>query len=161
MTPRPKIVAGNWKMFLRTDTARALASAVAAAAAEVTGPDVAVFPAAVHLAAVREALGGSRVALGGQTCHDRTEGAHTGVPDYQAVQRVLQAGQRYPDGPGADVYVLAHDGLVLLLRVVRGADGVPLLDTLRRLASSETGQDPILKRMGIGPGLGPAGAPGG
>lgn len=78
MSARPKLVAGNWKMHLRCETARALAAAVASAAAEVPGPDVAVFPAFVHLAAVREALRGSRVALGAQCCHDRAEGAHTG-----------------------------------------------------------------------------------
>jgi triosephosphate isomerase len=78
MSPRPKLVAGNWKMHLRTASAAALASDVAAAAASTPGPDVAVFPTFVHLAAVREALRGSRVALGAQACHERTEGAHTG-----------------------------------------------------------------------------------
>ena len=76
--PRPPLVAGNWKMHLRTESARALAEAVAAAASEIAGPDVAIFPAFVHLAAVRSALTGSRVALGAQACHDRPEGAHTG-----------------------------------------------------------------------------------
>ena len=75
---RPKLVAGNWKMHLRLETARALAASVAASAAEIAGPAVAIFPAFVHLAAVREALRGSRVALGAQACHDRAEGAHTG-----------------------------------------------------------------------------------
>ncbi|MCE9637168.1 MAG: triose-phosphate isomerase [Planctomycetes bacterium] len=65
-------------MHLRIATARALAEQAAAAAAEVAGPDVAVFPAFVHLATVREALRGSRVALGAQTSHEKQEGAHTG-----------------------------------------------------------------------------------
>jgi triosephosphate isomerase (TIM) len=78
MTPVPKLVAGNWKMHLRVETARRLAEEVARAAREVGGADVALFPAHVHLAAVREALAGSTVALGAQTCHDRPEGAHTG-----------------------------------------------------------------------------------
>lgn len=78
MNVHPKLVAGNWKMFLRLASARALAHAVASAAADAPGPEVAVFPPFVHLAAVREALAGSGVALGAQACHDRVDGAHTG-----------------------------------------------------------------------------------
>jgi triosephosphate isomerase len=75
---RPKLVAGNWKMHLRLATARALAAEVAAAARDLPGPEVAVFPVNVHLGAVRTALDGSRVVLGAQSCHDRPDGAHTG-----------------------------------------------------------------------------------
>lgn len=79
MSPeRPKLVAGNWKMHLRTETAAALARDVAAAAPETPGAEVAVLPAFVHLAAVRAALAGSGVVLGAQCCHDRPDGAHTG-----------------------------------------------------------------------------------
>lgn len=74
---RRKLVAGNWKMHLREATARELAAEVAAAAAGAPA-DVAVFPAFVHLHAVREALTGSGVALGAQACHDQPQGAHTG-----------------------------------------------------------------------------------
>ena len=75
---RRKLVAGNWKMHLATGTARALAAAVAEAARTRSGADVAVFPAFVHLAAVRDVLAGSAVALGAQACHDQPQGAHTG-----------------------------------------------------------------------------------
>lgn len=81
---RRKLVAGNWKMHLRTASATALAEAVAAAAAANPGADAAVFPVAVHIPAVRAAIAsmngaaGACVAVGGQACHDKAEGAHTG-----------------------------------------------------------------------------------
>jgi triosephosphate isomerase len=75
---RRKLVAGNWKMHLATAAARDLAAASAAAARARPDADAAVFPAFVHLAAVREALAGSAVLLGAQACHDQPQGAHTG-----------------------------------------------------------------------------------
>ncbi len=77
---RRKLVAGNWKMHLRTASATALAEAVVAAAAANPGADAAVFPVAVHIPAVRAVIvaTGACVAVGGQACHDKAEGAHTG-----------------------------------------------------------------------------------
>ena len=77
---RPLVVA-NWKMNgLHADgLARAgmLAARAAAADAEIGG-DVVVCPPATLLAALRPVFAGSGVALGGQDCHARAEGAHTG-----------------------------------------------------------------------------------
>jgi triosephosphate isomerase len=78
MSPRPILVAGNWKMHLLADGARALAADVAAAAGELPGPDVAVFPAYTLLPAAAGALDGSGVMLGAQACHEAEKGAHTG-----------------------------------------------------------------------------------
>ena len=75
---RPRLIAGNWKMHLLAADARRLAAAVAAAAAARPSAQVAVFPAYPSLAAVREALAGSRVLLGAQACHEADQGAHTG-----------------------------------------------------------------------------------
>jgi triosephosphate isomerase len=65
-------------MHLLASEARRLAVDVAAAAAARPSADVAVFPAYTSLAAVREALAGSRVLLGAQACHEADQGAHTG-----------------------------------------------------------------------------------
>jgi len=78
MSTRPILVAGNWKMHLVSAEARRLAKEVAAAAAALAGPDVAVFPAYTLLHAARTALEGSRVTLGAQACHEAEKGAHTG-----------------------------------------------------------------------------------
>lgn len=79
---RTPFVGGNWKMHLTRDRAAALASGVAqglrTAPKGPRTPDVAVFPAFVHLEAVRTALGDSRAALGAQNFYHEPDGAFTG-----------------------------------------------------------------------------------
>jgi triosephosphate isomerase len=74
MTPdvRP-LVAGNWKMNGLAAEGEALARAVAAGAAGLRA-ELVLCPPATLLAR----LAGSGVALGGQDCHAREKGAHTG-----------------------------------------------------------------------------------
>jgi triosephosphate isomerase len=78
MSSRKPFVAGNWKMNLLRAEARALAGAVARAAARRPDVDCGVFPAFTSLDMVRVALEGTRVILGGQACHASSRGAHTG-----------------------------------------------------------------------------------
>jgi triosephosphate isomerase len=75
---RKKFVAGNWKMFTNTATARALAASVAQGLGDETRVRVAVCPPAPYLALVGEVLAGSPIALGGQNCASEKEGALTG-----------------------------------------------------------------------------------
>jgi len=65
-------------MHLLADGARRLAADVVQMAASRPNAEVAVFPAFTALAAVREAIAGSRVVLGAQACHEADQGAHTG-----------------------------------------------------------------------------------
>lgn len=71
------LIAGNWKMNGLTKDSAALAMAIrqglGAARAEVL-----ICPPATQIAQVAEILGGAPVAVGGQDCHARTFGAHTG-----------------------------------------------------------------------------------
>lgn len=77
MAARRPLIAGNWKMNgLRADGVP-LARAVAAGAGGMACEFV-VCPPATLLAAAAEALSGSRVGLGGQDCHAKAKGAHTG-----------------------------------------------------------------------------------
>jgi triosephosphate isomerase (TIM) len=73
-----KLIAGNWKMNgLRADglaLARDLARGVGAAPPS----DLLICPPATLLAAAAEAIAGSGILLGGQDCHTRQHGAHTG-----------------------------------------------------------------------------------
>lgn len=77
MAERRKLVAGNWKM-------NGLRAALAEVRAMVDGArsldrvDLAVCPPATLAALVGEALRGSPIALGGQDCHHKAAGAHTG-----------------------------------------------------------------------------------
>ena len=75
---RRSLIAGNWKMNLNRAEAVALASAVAARAGDFPGVDLAVFPPAVYIDAVRSATAGSTLAHGAQNMCDQPNGAFTG-----------------------------------------------------------------------------------
>jgi triosephosphate isomerase len=71
------MIAGNWKMNLRADEARDLATAVAQGV-DASGPRVLLFPGHTLLTHVAGVLDGSPVELGGQDLHPDADGAHTG-----------------------------------------------------------------------------------
>ncbi len=74
---RPVVIAANWKMHTTPADAGALAARVAAAT---DAPEVVrvICPPYVALAAVRDALAGSGVAVGAQNVHHELAGAYTG-----------------------------------------------------------------------------------
>lgn len=77
-----QVIAGNWKMNMLLEPARALAQAVREGAARDGAGgldcDLVVCPPPTALAAVADVLRGSAVAAGGQDCHADVSGAHTG-----------------------------------------------------------------------------------
>ncbi|MBO9546813.1 triose-phosphate isomerase [Caulobacter sp.] len=76
-TPRP-LIAGNWKMnglSAALDEARAVAAGLDGRPA---GARVAIFPPATLLHRLSQAVEGSFVLTGGQDCHGKASGAHTG-----------------------------------------------------------------------------------
>ncbi len=76
-TPRP-LIAGNWKMNGLTaalDEARAVAAQLDRQPAAAR---VAIFPPATLLHRLSDAVEGSFVLVGGQDCHGKATGAHTG-----------------------------------------------------------------------------------
>ena len=76
-TPRP-LIAGNWKMnglSAALDEARAVAAGLDRQPAAAR---VAIFPPATLLHRLSEAVEGSFVLVGGQDCHPKESGAHTG-----------------------------------------------------------------------------------
>jgi len=81
---RRKLIVGNWKMNGLTADGLALASNVAARAAEASGAggaiacDIAIAPPATLLREVVARLAGGPVSAGGQDCHWEVAGAHTG-----------------------------------------------------------------------------------
>jgi triosephosphate isomerase len=110
---RRKLIAGNWKMNgLRAD-GLALARDLAARASAPGGFDLLVCPPATLVAAVADALAGSRVAVGGQDCHAREKGAHTGdvgaemLKDAGATHVILGHSERRQDHGETDAQVLA------------------------------------------------------
>ena len=74
------LIAGNWKMHGTPAFAAGLAGELANGFTNLEAQDLEllVCPPAPLLAAVRAAIGSGRLFLGGQDCHPREEGAHTG-----------------------------------------------------------------------------------
>jgi triosephosphate isomerase (TIM) len=77
---RQPLIAGNWKMNGLKADALALAKAVADGVRQAAWQDRAVLicPPATLLAAVADAVKSSGVLVGGQNCHAKASGAHTG-----------------------------------------------------------------------------------
>ena len=74
-----QLIAGNWKMNGSPTMASALLTALRTAAADGSlGCDLLVCPPAILLATAAQTLQGSPVAIGGQDCHAKPSGAHTG-----------------------------------------------------------------------------------
>ncbi|MEW5728994.1 MAG: triose-phosphate isomerase [Pseudomonadota bacterium] len=80
MTARRPLIAGNWKMNMLKADGVALAAGVAAKrkADPSLACDVLICPPFTLISEVAKAVEGSGVAVGGQDCHAKTSGAHTG-----------------------------------------------------------------------------------
>ena len=89
---RRKLIAGNWKMNGNLAQLAELA-AIADAAAEHPGIDVALCPPFTLIAAAASAAAARtpRLAIGGQDCHAKDSGAHTGCV---AAPMLAEAGAR-------------------------------------------------------------------
>jgi triosephosphate isomerase len=83
---------GNWKMHLGPEGARAYLREFLPLAARIPGARLGVFPPLVSLAAAAEALRGSPVGLGAQSCHAEAKGAFTGEV---AAEMLREAGCRW------------------------------------------------------------------
>ncbi len=75
---RRRIIAGNWKMNMRLDTATALAKGVAESVGENPEVDVVLCPPSIYLSAVGTAVEGTPVGLGAQNLYAAQDGAFTG-----------------------------------------------------------------------------------
>jgi triosephosphate isomerase len=75
---RKKFIAGNWKMYTDTASARQLAAGVVQGLGKEDRVTVAVCPPFPYLSVVAEVLRGSPVGLGAQNVYPEKEGAFTG-----------------------------------------------------------------------------------
>lgn len=96
LKPRP-LIAGNWKMNGLAEALDQARSVAAALDARPAGARVAICPPATLLDRLSTALDGSSVLTGGQDCHVKTSGAHTG--DIAAAMLV---------DAGASLVILGH-----------------------------------------------------
>ncbi len=75
---RRPIIAGNWKMNTTVEEAQALAKALKIGLEATPGVEAVLCPPFISLAALRDILGNSTVALGAQNMHFQEKGAFTG-----------------------------------------------------------------------------------
>jgi triosephosphate isomerase len=105
------LVAGNWKMNGTLAQAGALLGALRASAP--AGAGLLVCPPATLVAMAAHALAGSGIAVGGQDCHAKASGAHTGdisaaqLRDAGATHVILGHSERRADHAETDAAVLA------------------------------------------------------
>jgi triosephosphate isomerase (TIM) len=111
MTTIRPLAAGNWKMNgLKASLAEI--SAIAEAAAATPGADVLICPPATLISAAVEAAGG-KLAIGGQDCHAKASGAHTGdisaeqLKDAGATFAIVGHSERRADHGESDAIVRA------------------------------------------------------
>ncbi|MCX7806312.1 MAG: triose-phosphate isomerase [Planctomycetota bacterium] len=78
MAKRRQFIAGNWKMNKTVSESRELAEKLRAMLDGFDAADIAVCPTFVALAAVADALRGSRIAVGAQNLYWKESGAFTG-----------------------------------------------------------------------------------
>ncbi len=75
---RRLFIAGNWKMNMKLDSAKALAEGLKKEAAGVNEVDIAVCPPYLYIPAVAEILNGSNIGYGAQNVYFEKAGAFTG-----------------------------------------------------------------------------------
>jgi triosephosphate isomerase (TIM) len=148
-----KLVAGNWKMNGLTADGLALArELVRLAASDSLAGDLLLCPPATLTMAVRDVLAGSSLWLGGQDCHTRPHGAHTGdlsapmLRDAGCSHVILGHSERRTDHHESDALIrakvkAAHEaGLVAVLCLGETAQqrdaGQTLAIVSRQLAGS-------------------------
>ncbi len=132
-----QLIAGNWKM----NGLRAEAAAIAAPlAASAVACDLLVCPPATLIATVADLLAGSPVAVGGQDCHAKASGAHTGdlsaamLRDAGAAWVILGHSERRADHSESDTLVRAKT------RAATAAGLAPIVCVGETEAEREAGQ---------------------
>jgi triosephosphate isomerase len=85
---RTPFIAGNWKMNLTSAEAGDLARALVDSCGRLEGIDMALAPAATALAAVLEAVKGSRISVAAQNCHWEVSGAFTGEISAEMIKEI-------------------------------------------------------------------------
>ena len=142
MNGRRKLIAGNWKMNgLHADgVALAVDIADRLKAAGAVAFDLLVCPPATLIRSVAEAVRGSGVAVGGQDCHVKTSGAHTGdispsmLVDAGCSHVIVGHSERRQDHGEADALVAAKAA------AARAAGLVTIICVGETLAQRELGQ---------------------
>ena len=120
MASRRTLIAGNWKMNGLAADGSALASALAARMQEagVVSFDLLLCPPATLVSRITDAVAGTPVLVGGQDCHAKVSGAHTGdvsaamLKDAGAAYVIVGHSERRQDHAESDDQVAAKAAAV-------------------------------------------------
>lgn len=138
---RKKIVAGNWKMNTTSPEGVALAKEVAQKSVQVQGhAGLIVAPPFTHLAAVCEALKGSKVELAAQNCADHTKGAYTGEVSVDMLKAVGCTWTILGHSERRQYYGETDDKLVTKVRLALGGGLGVILCVGENLEEREAGR---------------------
>jgi len=117
---RRKLIAGNWKMNgQRADGLALLRGLVDKTKGASIDSDVLVCPPFTLIAAAADVLSGQQIAVGGQDCHAKSSGAHTGdiaaamLKDAGAAYVILGHSERRADHGESDAVVRAKAAAAL------------------------------------------------
>ena len=148
------LIAGNWKMNgLRAalDEARSVADGLASAHADA---DCLICPPATLVAAMVDQVKGTRLLVGGQTCHAKETGAHTGdvsaamLADAGASHVIVGHSERRADHGESDAIVMAQataaiaGGLVPIICIGESLEQREAGETLSVIAAQLEGSIP-------------------
>ena len=140
MTARRPMIAGNWKMNAGPDALHVIEEMVEALTPLSDQVDCLICPPATILAGARSLTKGKPVRLGGQDCHHKTSGPHTGCLSADMLRAA-----------GAEAVILGHserrtdhaesDALVQAKTAAAGEAGLaPIVCVGETLAQRQAGQ---------------------
>ncbi len=137
---RTPFVAANWKMHKTIAESVEFARAFAKLVRDVSDVEIAIAPPFTALAALRDALGASRIALAGQNAHFEPKGAFTGeisiamLADVGCRYVILGHSERRAIFGETDAFIAKK------LRAVQAAGLRPILCVGESLAEREAGR---------------------
>ena len=145
---RTPFFAANWKMHKTTAETADFARAFAPLVRDVVDVEIAIAPAFTALAALRSALGASRIALAAQNAHFESKGAFTGEI---SVAMLVDVGCRYVILGHSERRALFAEADALIakkLRAVQAGGLRPILCVGESLAEREAGRTfDVLRRQ--------------
>mgnify|MGYP001303012218 CR=1 FL=1 len=122
MSDRTPLIAGNWKLNLDPVEAAAVASALVPAVADRGDTEVALFPTALSVPAVVQAVQGSGITVGIQEIHDQPGGAFTGTNSAAMARAVGCAWALIGHSERRQLFGETDEGVAINDRIAREAD---------------------------------------
>ena len=114
-----KLIAGNWKMNGQRAALGEIEAIIEGLAGRHENADILICPPATLVAAAASTASGSALSIGGQTCHSKESGAHTGdisaamLKDAGASYVIVGHSERRADHGESDADIAAQTSAAL------------------------------------------------